>query len=66
MTYAEELSAKRQRVEDALRRIGGLDLPVEAILGAVHPERYRNKAQFPVCPGPGSDSIRPGPTRSPT
>ncbi|MBS6216560.1 MAG: 23S rRNA (uracil(1939)-C(5))-methyltransferase RlmD [Clostridiales bacterium] len=52
MTYAEELSAKRQRVEDALRRIGGLDLPVEAILGAVHPERYRNKAQFPVCPGP--------------
>ena len=52
MTYEEELSAKRQRVEDALRRIGGLSLPVSEMLGATHPERYRNKAQFPVAPGP--------------
>ena len=52
MTYAEELEAKRQRVEDALHRIGGVDLPVPPVLGAVHPERYRNKAQFPVAPGP--------------
>ena len=52
MTYEEELSAKRQRVEDALRRIGGLDLPVTEIYGAQAPDRYRNKAQFPVCPGP--------------
>ena len=48
MTYEEELRFKRQRVEDALRRIGGLDLPVEVIHGAAHPQRYRNKAQFPV------------------
>lgn len=48
MTYQEELSFKRQRVEDALRRIGGLDLTVEVIHGAAHPDRYRNKAQFPV------------------
>ena len=52
MTYVEELEAKRQRVEDALHRIGGVDLPVPPVLGAVHPERYRNKAQFPVAPGP--------------
>ena len=52
MTYAEELEAKRQRVEDALRRIGGVDLPVPPVLGAEHPDRYRNKAQFPVAPGP--------------
>ena len=49
MEYAEELAFKRQKVEDALRRIGGLDLPVEAIHGAAHPDRYRNKAQFPVA-----------------
>lgn len=48
MTYEEELSFKRQRVEDALRRIGGLDLTVDMIHGAAHPDRYRNKAQFPV------------------
>ena len=48
MTYDEELSFKRQRVEDALRRIGGLDLTVDVIHGAAHPDRYRNKAQFPV------------------
>ena len=49
MNYAEELEAKRLRVEDALRRIGGLDLRVERILGARQPERYRNKVQFPVA-----------------
>ena len=43
MTYAAELEAKRRRVEDALRRIGGLDLPVPVILGAKHISRYRNK-----------------------
>ncbi len=48
MTYEEELECKRQRVDDALRRIGGLELTVERIHGAKHPERYRNKAVFPV------------------
>ena len=52
MAYAEELAAKRSRVEENIRRIGGLDLPVEEILGAAQPERYRNKAQFPVSTGP--------------
>ena len=52
MTYEEELEAKRQRVEDALRRIGGADLPVSVIHGANSTRRYRNKAQFPAASGP--------------
>ncbi|MEG1918581.1 MAG: 23S rRNA (uracil(1939)-C(5))-methyltransferase RlmD, partial [Oscillospiraceae bacterium] len=48
MDYAAELTAKHQRVEDALRRIGGSDVAVEEILGAEHPLHYRNKSQYPV------------------
>ena len=51
MTYAEELEAKRQRVQDALSRIGGADATVSAIHGAAVTERYRNKVQFPVGVG---------------
>ena len=57
MSYAEELEFKRQRVEDALRRIGGLDLSVDVIHGAEAPECYRNKAQFPVSDRSGKLSI---------
>ncbi|MDY5611733.1 23S rRNA (uracil(1939)-C(5))-methyltransferase RlmD [Dysosmobacter sp.] len=48
MSYAEELWAKRQRVQDALTRLGGTDLQVEEILGAKDPAHYRNKSQYPV------------------
>ena len=34
LTYPEELWAKRQRVQDALSRLGGADIRVEEILGA--------------------------------
>ena len=47
-SYAEELWAKRQRVQDALTRLGGTDLQVEEILGAKNPLHYRNKSQYPV------------------
>ena len=50
LTYTEELDAKRRRVEDALRRIGGADIPVETILGSQRTAGYRNKSQFPVSP----------------
>ena len=50
MTYAEELYAKRQRVEDALHRVGGVSVPVPEVMGAEIPERYRNKVQFPIAP----------------
>ena len=35
LSYAEELWAKRRRVQDALKRLGGTDLPVEEILRCV-------------------------------
>jgi len=48
MRYDEELAFKRQKVEDCLRRIGGVDLVVPVIHGAKNTERYRNKVQFPI------------------
>ncbi len=48
MDYGEELRFKRQKVDDALARIGGLDLRTESITGADEPEGYRNKAIYSV------------------
>ncbi len=59
MDYALELEAKRTRVEDALRRLGGVQLPVSAIHGARESARYRNKVQFPVS-GRGIGYFRGG------
>ena len=42
MTYEEELTAKWDRVNDALRRLGGLDLELPPVLGAEDSLRYRN------------------------
>ena len=50
LTYAEELEAKRQRVEDALCRLGGAEIALDAVLGSEKTEGYRNKSQFPVSP----------------
>lgn len=49
MDYQEELHAKRQRVQDALTRLGGSDVAVEEILGAGETDRYRNKSQYPIA-----------------
>lgn len=49
VTYEAELRYKWQRVADALSRIGGLTLIPERIIGCASPERYRNKAQYPVA-----------------
>jgi len=48
ISYEEELRAKRQRVEDTLRRVGGVEIEVEEILGSGAVDHYRNKSQFPV------------------
>ena len=48
MDREEELAAKRQRVQDALRRIGGSDVTVETILTDGQYLRYRNKSQYPI------------------
>lgn len=48
MTYDEELEYKKSRVQDALNRIGHLDIKVDEIIGADDLSHYRNKAQYPV------------------
>lgn len=48
MSYDEELRFKRQKVEDALRRIGGTEIALEEMIGSAETMRYRNKSQFPV------------------
>ena len=48
ISYEAELRQKRQRVADALSRIGHLTIEPDDITGCVSPDRYRNKAQYPV------------------
>ena len=50
MEYAEEKQLKLQRVQDALRRIGGSGVEVSEIVGADSVFRYRNKSVWPVSP----------------
>jgi 23S rRNA (uracil1939-C5)-methyltransferase len=53
MTYEAQLAYKRQSVQDAFARLGGMpDVQVRPVVGAPSVLRYRNKAQFPVCEGP--------------
>jgi 23S rRNA (uracil1939-C5)-methyltransferase len=49
ISYEAELRAKRQKVQDAMERIGGLHFTLlNPIAGAEQPDHYRNKAQLPV------------------
>jgi 23S rRNA (uracil1939-C5)-methyltransferase len=57
-TYEEELRIKTDRVNDALKRIGGLSLSVTGILSAPGRLRYRNKAIFAV--GQGKSGVQTG------
>lgn len=52
VTYEAEKRYKWQRVADALRRVGGLSVEPQPLIGAESPDGYRNKAQYPVAPGP--------------
>ena len=53
MTYEEELKYKKSRVEDAVKRIGHLDVKINDVVRADRIDGYRNKAQYPVsiCEG---------------
>lgn len=51
INYDAELEIKAQQVADNFKRIGGLDIAIQPIIGSPEIERYRNKAQYPV----GSD-----------
>ena len=48
MSYDEELRFKLQKVNDALRRIGGQSLEAESIIGSDSMTRYRNKGIYAV------------------
>ena len=52
VAYEAELRYKWQRVTDALQRIGGIGIEPEPVVGCAAPDRYRNKAQYPVQQGP--------------
>lgn len=49
VNYSAECKFKEQRVQDAINRIGGIDLAVDPIIPAVSVTKYRNKAQYPVA-----------------
>ena len=50
ITYEAELRIKQGIVRDAFERLGGFkDIDFEPIHGCPSPERYRNKAQYPVA-----------------
>ena len=57
ISYEEECRIKQARVEDALRRIGGLEVAVEPILPSEYTEGYRNKAQYPVGQGADGETL---------
>ncbi len=50
ISYEEELKIKRQRVEDAVKRIGGINMEANPIVSDNNTVGYRNKAQYPVAP----------------
>ena len=53
MTYEEELRFKKEKVDAAILRIGGIDKPTECINGAPSAEGYRNKAIYAVSDASG-------------
>ena len=48
ISYEAEKRIKTDKVRDAFKRIGHLDIIPEEAVGAENTARYRNKAQFPV------------------
>ena len=46
--YEKQLSIKKEIIENALTRIGKLDVPVSEMIGNDTPFRYRNKMIFPI------------------
>ena len=49
ISYDAELKLKPQRVEDAIKRIGGVDMEAQPIVSDLKEKGYRNKAQYPVA-----------------
>ena len=49
ISYTSECRIKSGKVYEAVKRIGGVDLKPQEIIGSDTPDRYRNKAQYPVA-----------------
>ncbi|MDI6605461.1 MAG: 23S rRNA (uracil(1939)-C(5))-methyltransferase RlmD [Thermoanaerobacteraceae bacterium] len=48
LSYKGQLKYKKQKIKDDLERIGKIQAKVHETIGMEKPQRYRNKAQFPV------------------
>lgn len=48
LSYKEQLSFKKQKIQDVMDRIAKLDVPVMDVLGMEQCDAYRNKGQIPV------------------
>lgn len=48
LDYDGQLKHKKEMVSDVIRKIGGLELDINPIIGSDYPFAYRNKAQFPL------------------
>ena len=58
ITYEAELRIKQGIVRDAFERLGGFKyIDFEPIHGCTSPERYRNKAQYPVAEGKNGEAV---------
>ena len=57
MTYEATLQMKRDRIRDALRRIGGLEIDVPPVIGMEDPWHYRNKTVLPVGGEKGAPAL---------
>lgn len=55
--YEKQLAFKQKGIQDALKRIGGVDVAVQPVLGMDEPFRYRNKMVFPVGKGRSGETI---------
>lgn len=52
MTYEKSLEAKREAVEQVLKRVGGISVSVPPVLPMEEPAHYRNKTAMPVAGDP--------------
>ncbi|MBO5975629.1 MAG: 23S rRNA (uracil(1939)-C(5))-methyltransferase RlmD [Oscillospiraceae bacterium] len=59
ISYEAELDFKLERVNEAFKRIGGLDLEAGEIIGGEDTERYRNKGIYAIGDGPIKGFFRP-------
>ena len=55
--YAHELEMKRQDVEHAFRKAGLREVTVEPVRTTGQTAGYRNKAQYPIAPGPDGPEL---------